>query len=77
MATMSFNPYNQTFSQEKREDEDEQEETLKVKMEKMSAIEKSKTEIENNESKMSNNEAFLAFLSKNEGSDDDEWRVRD
>ena len=40
MATMSFNPYNQTFSQEKREDEDEQEETLKVKMEKMSAIEK-------------------------------------
>jgi hypothetical protein len=26
----------------------------------------------NNEAKMSNNEAFLAFLSKNEGSEDDE-----
>ena len=42
-------------------------------MEKMSVINNSKSEeLENNESKMSNNEAFLAFLSKNEGSDEDE-----
>ena len=42
-------------------------------MEKISVIDNpAKPEIENNESKMSNNEAFLAFLSKNEGSDDDE-----
>ena len=39
----------------------------------MSVIPKTKEEeLENNESKMSNNEAFLAFLSKNEGSDEDE-----
>ena len=68
---MSFNPYNQTFSYDKQE-EVEQEETLKVKMEKMTVVEPPKEEIGNNESKMTNNEAFLAFLSKNEGSDEDE-----
>ena len=30
----------------------------------------------NNDTKMSNNEAFLAFLSKNDGDDDEEWSVR-
>ena len=39
----------------------------------MSMVDKQKEEMGSNESKMSNNEAFLAFLSKNEGSDEDEW----
>jgi hypothetical protein len=30
---------------------------------------------DNNDTKMSNNEAFLAFLSKNDGTDDEWWNI--
>ena len=78
-GNMSFNPYNnQSNNSNKLAQFNSKNNTATTHNQMMMAPELSLPNIPaisngNNDTKMSNNEAFLAFLQKNEDSDDEEW----